>query len=278
MTVDIKRRFKMTLVCAAALLLLAACQQQQTQTTRSDEDNKEAAKAVAQVAYNIIDAANARDMDAMMKHYSANKDDVFYGPGPTADGIHGGGEYVKAIFTLFDNIKDFKSTPNKESSRVIVSGDLGYGSLTGYNEVTDVEGNSGASSWRWNYVARNQGGNWKVVGENFAFIRATDGAEAFTARSRSKACLASISVEVRMPDLDLEMITKEPVRWYSQVETIPPVNYTASVSLTPTPLVSEGRQVGTLESGIVKFREIVEHVDLHGVEPNATAAIDPNRQ
>jgi hypothetical protein len=70
-------------------------------------------------------------------------------------------------------------------------------------------------------------------------------------------CAAAIQVDVEMPQLGLSMKTQQPVRMYSIVETIPPVGHTASVSLTPTPLVDGSRQVGTLNRAEVKFREIV---------------------
>jgi hypothetical protein len=89
------------------------------------------------------------------------------------------------------------------------------------------------------------------------------------------ACEARVSVEISMPDLDLTMKTSQPVTWHSLVDTIPPVSYTASVSATPTPLISEGRQVGTMESGMVKFRELVMNVKLSGQEDlNLHAAVD----
>jgi hypothetical protein len=78
----------------------------------------------------------------------------------------------------------------------------------------------------------------------------------------SLACSAPIDVAVRMPELDLEMRTEEPVYWYSLVDTIPPVGHTASVTVKPVRLIAGGRAVGTLESGIVKFREVVRHVPL----------------
>jgi hypothetical protein len=76
------------------------------------------------------------------------------------------------------------------------------------------------------------------------------------------ACEASANVAVLMPDLELEMHTATPVAWYSIVETIPPVGHTASIAIEPVRLISGGREVGTLESGIVKFRELVRHVRL----------------
>lgn len=77
-------------------------------------------------------------------------------------------------------------------------------------------------------------------------------------------CIANIPVTVVMPQLNLSMQTEKPVRMYSLVETIPPVGHTASISLTPTPLISASRTVGTLERAEVKFRETVMTAPLTG--------------
>lgn len=77
-------------------------------------------------------------------------------------------------------------------------------------------------------------------------------------------CVANIPVNVEMPQLNLSMQTESPVRMYSLVETIPPVGHTASISLTPTPLISASRTVGTLERAEVKFRETVMSAPLRG--------------
>lgn len=77
-----------------------------------------------------------------------------------------------------------------------------------------------------------------------------------------QACEAQVNVAVVMPDLDLEMVTEHPVSWYSHVTTIPPVGHVASIAIEPVRLVSEGREVGTLESGKVNFREVVRQVTL----------------
>ena len=65
-----------------------------------------------------------------------------------------------------------------------------------------------------------------------------------------------------MSQLGLEMKTKEPAVWFSQVTTIPPVGQVASVTVDPVAMMSSGRQVGTLVSGVVKFREVVRTVPL----------------
>jgi hypothetical protein len=73
------------------------------------------------------------------------------------------------------------------------------------------------------------------------------------------ACEAAANVTVEMPELQLAMQTKSPVSWYSLVTTIPPVGHTASIAIEPVRLISSGREVGTLESGKVHFRELVRH-------------------
>jgi hypothetical protein len=78
----------------------------------------------------------------------------------------------------------------------------------------------------------------------------------------ASTCRAPVNVNVSMPKLGLSMATKEPAVWYSEVTTIPPVGQVASVTVEPVSLLSSGREVGTLQSGIVKFREVVRTVAL----------------
>jgi hypothetical protein len=82
----------------------------------------------------------------------------------------------------------------------------------------------------------------------------------------SLACGAETDVAIILPDLGLRMTTEKPTVWYSLVDTIPPVGHTASITIEPVRLIADGRAVGTLASGVVKFREVVRHVPLtvHG--------------
>jgi hypothetical protein len=75
-------------------------------------------------------------------------------------------------------------------------------------------------------------------------------------------CRAPVNVNVAMPQLGLTMATQKPAVWYSRVTTIPPVGQVASVTVEPVSLLSGGREVGTLQSGVVKFREVVRTVAL----------------
>lgn len=83
-------------------------------------------------------------------------------------------------------------------------------------------------------------------------------------------CRAPVAVNVSMQDLGLEMTTKDHAVWFSEVTTIPPVGHQASVTVDPIRMVSNGREVGTLTSGIVKFRETVRHLPL---SPNAASVV-----
>ncbi|WP_089262962.1 DUF6073 family protein [Tardiphaga sp. OK246] len=80
--------------------------------------------------------------------------------------------------------------------------------------------------------------------------------------ARACNCAANLYIMVSLPNLGLALTTDGPVYMYSSVETIPPVGYTATVTLTPTDLIADGRRVGTLEHAAVKFRELVEHMSL----------------
>jgi len=90
-----------------------------------------------------------------------------------------------------------------------------------------------------------------------------DGTVVDASGAAAAVCRAPVTVAVAMPKLDLKMETREPATWYSLVNTIPPVGQTASVTVDPVALVtSDGREVGTLDSGRVLFRETVRHVAL----------------
>ncbi len=100
------------------------------------------------------------------------------------------------------------------------------------------------------------------------------GAKTATPRDPDMAamCEASANVKVQMPQLGIDMKTEVPVLWYSLVDTIPPVGHTASIAIQPVRLISNGRGVATLESGVVKFREVVRHVNLSSNAVDRVAA------
>jgi hypothetical protein len=84
-----------------------------------------------------------------------------------------------------------------------------------------------------------------------------------TAADSDLLCRAPVSVAVSMPQLGLTMRTKTHAVWYSEVTTIPPVGHVASVTVDPIRLITkDGREVGSLTSGRVYFRETVRHDSL----------------
>jgi hypothetical protein len=104
-----------------------------------------------------------------------------------------------------------------------------------------------------------------------AATTSTDAAEV----DATAACEAAANVTVEMPELQLAMQTKSPVSWYSLVTTIPPVGHTASIAIEPVRLIANGREVATLESGKVNFRELVRHVRLSD-DRIETATVSPS--
>jgi hypothetical protein len=110
----------------------------------------------------------------------------------------------------------------------------------------------------------------KTAGATSAGTTETDGAT--EEEEPVMACEADATVMVSMPDLQLDMHTKSAVAWYSLVTTIPPVGHTASIAIEPVRLIAAGREVGTLESGKVHFRELVRHVRLSDDRVEAAAA------
>lgn len=221
------------------------------------------ARPVIAVIDGVIKAISAKDGKKMMTYYSSAGSNLFFGP--TSRGIaRGGEEYVRELSRMFDNIKSIEVKRN-DDVQVRIAGNLAVASLTGENRVTNAQGQTGTSPWRWTVeLEKGKGGQWQITHDHLSFFgdpnRPTEGIRSDEALGA--ACLANTSVAVYMKKLDLRMRTAEPVHWYSEVETIPPVGYTASVSATPTPMVSNGRPVGTLEHGAVKFREVVRHVPL----------------
>ncbi|HYG81393.1 MAG TPA: nuclear transport factor 2 family protein, partial [Pyrinomonadaceae bacterium] len=198
-----------------------------------------------EVMRGVWDAISNKDAAGLLR---------FYAPGSKT--AKGGEEEVARQFA---NVKTIKVIPN-DDVRVRFMGRFANITATGRNEVEDNEGKTGSSQWKANVQLEKQGGSWLITQDRTSLFPNRAG----TMGGKEGKCLAKISVEVEMPNLDLRMKTKAPVTWYSEVETIPPVGYTASVSATSTPMISAGRQVATLEHGAIKFREIVRRIPLEG--------------
>jgi ketosteroid isomerase-like protein len=222
------------------------------------------ARPVLAVIDGVLGAINKKDPKGMMKFYSASGNNLFFGQVP--GGVARGSErYIEELSKTFKNIKTITAKRN-DNAQVKVSGNLAIAAVTGVNDVVNAEGQQGSSPWRWTVELEKQRGKWKITHDHLSFFedpnspierQAVSGVTA-----RGVCCLANLAVNVSMNKLDLKMRTAEPVHWYSEVQTIPPVGHTASVSAVPTTMISAGRNVGTLQHGAVKFREIVKHVPL----------------
>lgn len=225
--------------------------QDETTTTRGSKRDRAAVTRTMRALWRAI---SYKDAKAMLQYYA---------PGtPTAKG----GE--EEVAKQFENVRRIRVVP-RGAIRVKFMGRFANVTAKGTNYVVDTQGRKARSSWTANVQLENQNGRWlitedrTVLGENLSPNAAV---------SIGGKCLAKISVDVEMPGLELKMKSKSPVKWYSEVETIPPVGYTASVSATPTPMLSSGREVATLEHGAVKFRETVRRIPLEGTNWSQMAA------
>lgn len=221
------------------------------------------AKAVAQVLDNVMLAISSKDAHKMLTYYSKDARGMSFGQSDAELTKGKNDDFEASLTRQFDNIRRIKVIPNNDID-IKVNGNVATANLTGINDVIDISGRRANSPWRWSVQFEKQDNDWRITQDKLVFVRQQGTRPTATTSTSSSACLAAVSVDVEMPKIDLKMRTMNAFNWYSEVETIPPVGYTASVSFTPTPMVSAGRRVGTLQHGVVKFREIVRHVALTG--------------
>lgn len=225
--------------------------------------------AVSKVIDGVMEALSNKDAKSLVRYYATDVESSILGDAATP-GAKGSANYVETMDKEFAGIRRIKVLPNNDI-KIKVSGNLASVSLTGTNDMVGVSGVRQVSPWRWSIQLEKRTGNWMIINEHLSFTRDPNEPEELKVgnKKKSSVCVANVAVSVYLPKLDLRMKTGSPVQWYSEVETIPPVGYTASVDMTPTPMVSNGRQVATLESGVVKFREVVRHVALEGTHVGA---------
>ncbi len=213
----------------------------------------------------VLSAINGKKPDEMMKYYSKSPDALFFNA-TLAMPARGAKDYIQELGKMFANIREIRATVDEESFKISVAGRVAIARLTGANDVVDTDGNRGNSQWLWTLELEREGDQWLITHDHFSFTGG--GARSLELRDNPgklrAACRANALASISMPKLDLNMTTQRAVVWFSEVDTIPPVGYTASVSFTPTPLVDNGRQVATLTSGVVKFREVVRTIPLEG--------------
>lgn len=229
--------------------------------------------AVENVIMGVLKGVSNKDAQAMLRYYDQSAPGLFFGMSVDGPKKLSAADHVQAMSLQFANINSIHAVPNDDLT-IRVSGPLATAALTGRNIVVNNDGVRLESLWRWSVVLEQKGTGWLITQDHIDFfidpnapieLKQLQGqcAPATAAKAASACnCVAALDVDVLMPKLGLEMTTARPVLWYSKVDTIPPVGFTASVLVTPTPLVSDGRYVATLQHGAVKFREVVRHVPL----------------
>lgn len=229
--------------------------------------------AVENVIMSVLNAVSNKDAQGMLRHYDQSAPGLFFGMSVDGPKKLSAADHVQTMSLQFANLRSIQAVANDDLT-VRVSGPLATAALTGRNIVVNNDGVRLESLWRWTSVLEMRSTGWLITQDHIDFfidpnapleLRQLQGqcAPATDAKAASACnCVAAIDVDVLMPKLDLAMTTARPVLWYSKVDTIPPVGFTASVLVTPTPLVSGGRQVAVLQHGAVKFREVVRHVPL----------------
>jgi uncharacterized protein (TIGR02246 family) len=224
--------------------------------------------AVADVVKNVFNAISDKSAEKMLSFYDKSPDNVFFNTSVGKE-IRGAETYVNTLAKMFSQIRTIKVIPDNDMN-VVVSGPLAVVTATGINDVVDNEGHRGTGPWEVTIQLQKRGDRWLITHDQFSF-RDVQSVQALAGRpneisrvSAAAKCIANIEANIAMNRLNLNMQAKSPIQWYSEVDTIPPVGFTASVSLFPTRLQSEGRSVATLEHGAVRFREVVMHVPLDG--------------
>lgn len=214
-------------------------------------------RRIQEVLESTLASISRKDARGMLASYSKNPKNVFFNTALKEQSAEGAEYYIRQLSRMFENIAEIRAIA--EQMEIRASGELAVATVTGRNDVVDREGNRGSSQWRWTVQLEKEEGNWVITHDHLSFVPSVT-----QLSNPAGDCVANLTVGILMPSLDLYMKTQYPVQWYSEVETIPPVGYTASVSFTPTPLIAEGRQVATLTHGVVGFREIVRKVSLDG--------------
>jgi ketosteroid isomerase-like protein len=236
--------------------------QPQSPSTQQAARFKGGALEVYKVMENLWAAISRRDVKAMASLYSRTGRNLFFGTPGTGLKFNGAEPYMRAVANQFANVKNIKVTPNLDDLDIKVFGRSAVVTATGRNDVEDTAGKTGSSDWRSTVVLQQEGNAWLITHDHTSF----DPNGAREMLDKASKCLARIRVNIEMNGLALKMRTEDPVLWYSEVTTIPPVGDTASVSAVPTRMIAEGRPVAVLESGAVRFREVVRQIPLEGTQ------------
>jgi hypothetical protein len=234
-------------------------------------------KQVNEVVQGVLSAISSKDPAKFGSFFATRTKSLSFGHPWSGEGLQSRDAIVKAAERTFEYIHTIEAIPDERGVQIDLSGKLATFSVVGVNKVVDKARTRREAPWRWTGTMTKIDGSWQITSDHLSFLETKKqfSAEGFSADALEAAaacCAANLQVNVSMPQLNLKMRTAQPVLMFSSVETIPPVGYTASVSLLPTPLVGEdGRQVGTLTSARVAFRETVNHVPVDWEEPGVIA-------
>ena len=207
-------------------------------------------------------AIEAQDPAALLKLYDPNPNNTYFNGG-AGKRFRGAKSYVEFLRPQITSTK----LAVRFTDLRLIEGTAGRSAtieVAGRNTVVkDSEGQAGGEiPFNLTQVYVKSGQRWLIKYDSWSPAVDPNALAPQGLGSRAAACRASAAVLIKMPRLDLTMKTKNPVIWYSEVETIPPVGYTASISYEPTVLETDQRPVGSLVSGVVKFREVVKKVSL----------------
>jgi ketosteroid isomerase-like protein len=237
---------------------------------------------IAKVMNGVLAAISHKNGREIIQYYAPGAENVYFSaPVPPSENDNQVAAFTDSVSKMFAQYRSIKPVADDDLN-INVSGDVAQANLTGHNEVVDAAGRRGYNSWKWSVKMRKDNGQWRIAGDDMAFYndpnapkdadRVSDPCASGGVASTC-SCSASVAVIINMPKLNLNMSVARPVIWYSEVQTVPPVGATASVSFSPTPLLDQsGRQIATLTHGAVKFRQVVRKVPLEGTQPTTESA------
>jgi hypothetical protein len=237
---------------------------------------------IAKVMNGVLAAISHKNGREIIQYYAPGAENVYFSaPVPPTENDNQVAAFTDSVSKMFAQYRSIKPVADDDLN-INISGDVAQANLTGHNEVVDAAGRRGYNSWKWSVKMRKDNGQWRIAGDDMAFYndpnapkdadRVSDPCASGGVASTC-SCSASVAVIITMPKLNLSMSVARPVIWYSEVQTVPPVGATASVSFSPTPLLDQsGREIATLTHGAVKFRQVVRKVPLEGTQPTTESA------
>ena len=124
---------------------------------------------IAAVVGGVVSALNNKSGAALQRYYMQDADRVFYGI-PQAAIVRGGKEYVSALQACLALFRTVQVSPN-DDLRVRTAGSIAVATLTGTNNVVELNGTPSTSRWRWTIqLERTAAGGWMIAHEHLSFL------------------------------------------------------------------------------------------------------------